>query len=54
MAIFGLGCAIEVAQYLLGFSKVLEWWDGRDDFYAVAAVFVLIQAANARSRQKQV
>lgn len=51
LAIFGLGCAIEVTQYALGFSKVLEWWDVRDDFYAVAAVFLLVQVANARSRE---
>ena len=51
VAIFGLGCAIEVTQYALGFSRVLEWWDVRDDFYAVATVFVLVQVANARSRE---
>lgn len=52
LAIFGLGCAIEVTQYALGLSKVLEWWDVRDDFYAVATVFVLVQMANARSRER--
>lgn len=51
LAIFGLGCAIEVTQYAVGFSKVLEWWDVRDDSYAVTAVFLLVQVANARSRE---
>jgi len=51
IAIFALGCAIEATQYALGFSKVLEWWDVRDDFYAVATAFVLVQAANAGSRR---
>jgi hypothetical protein len=52
LSVFALGCAIEVTQYALGFSTVLEWWDVRDDFYAVAAVFVLVQAANARSQEE--
>ena len=51
LSVFALGCGIEVTQYALGYSKVLEWWDVRDDFYAVAVVFVLIQVANAGSRR---
>jgi hypothetical protein len=31
-----LGLAIEAGQYAVGLSAVLEWWDMRDDFLAVA------------------
>lgn len=41
-----LGCAIESMQSLLSQFRFFEWWDIRDDFYAVVAAFALIQMAN--------
>ena len=46
LSTFALGCLIESTQNLIGFSDVFEWWDVRDNFYAVAGVFVLMQIAN--------
>ncbi len=52
--IFGLGCLIETTQCLLAKPHLLEWWDIRDDFYAVAAAFALTEVANAMSRRHTV
>lgn len=46
LAVLGLGCLIETTQHLTGMSEVFEWWDVLDDFYAVAAVFAVVQIAN--------
>ena len=46
VAAFLLGCAIEVMQYLTGFSVVLEWWDVRDDFIATLSVFLVFGATH--------
>jgi hypothetical protein len=44
--VFLLGCIIEPVQWLTGLSAVFEWWDVRDDLYAVAGAFLLIQLMN--------
>ena len=36
-----LGLAIEAGQHAVGLSAVLEWWDLRDDFWAVAGAAVV-------------
>lgn len=43
---FGLGLLIETVQHVIGFSLVFEWWDVRDDLYAVTIAFVLTQGLN--------
>jgi hypothetical protein len=50
--VIGLGCAIETAQHLIGFSLVFEWWDLRDDVYAATGAFTLVQIANAVDRSR--
>jgi hypothetical protein len=47
---FGLGLLIEIVQRLIGFSSVFEWWDVRDDLYAVTIAFVLTQGLNRFTR----
>jgi hypothetical protein len=44
--IFILGCLIEIIQCLSSRRHILEWWDIRDDLYAIVAIFCLIQLAN--------
>ena len=46
LLVFAMGFIIECAQRLTGLAALLEWWDIRDDLYAVLGVFVLIQTAN--------
>lgn len=46
LSVFALGCLIESTQNLIGLSDVFEWWDVRDNLYAVAGVFVFVQIAN--------
>jgi hypothetical protein len=46
-----LGLGIEVTQHLIGFSLVLEWWDVRDDFFAITAAFLAVQMANFMSAE---
>jgi hypothetical protein len=41
-----LGCAIETLQCWQSNGVLFEWWDVRDDFYAVAAVFIMAQILN--------
>lgn len=36
-----LGLAIEAGQYAVGLSAVLEWWDIRDDLFAIAGAAVV-------------
>jgi hypothetical protein len=45
-----LGCLIESTQCLMAQPHLVEWWDIRDDFYAIAGTFLLVQIANAASR----
>jgi heme A synthase len=40
-----LGLAIEAGQYAVGLSRVLEWWDLRDDVLAVAGATVVFGVA---------
>jgi hypothetical protein len=44
--IFALGCLIEVTQSLIPKRQALEWWDIRDDLYAISGMFILIQISN--------
>ncbi len=44
-AAFFLGCFIELLQFAKGLTSVLEWWDVRDDFFSVAAVYLLFGVA---------
>jgi hypothetical protein len=48
LSVFALGCSIEGTQRWTGFSEVMEWWDVRDDLYAVLSAFILVQVANSR------
>jgi hypothetical protein len=44
--VFALGCLIESTQCLISSKHVMEWWDVRDDLYAVGGMFIVIQFAN--------
>jgi hypothetical protein len=42
-----LGCTIEYAQHAI-YRGVIEYWDMRDDTYAVLAAFAVLQVPGLR------
>jgi hypothetical protein len=49
-----LGGTIEITQYAAGMAAVFEWWDMRDDLWAITSTLGLIKFAELMAKRRAV